>query len=146
MRHKRLQHGYFALVSPPAHAQLFNKIYFALADEVDRPNFSVATRSQRQHIRGCCYNKSYQLTEHPYLVGRLLFLSLSLFDSLCAALFFQGHFEFLLCDTDSSEDPGGVPLQSCFNEYPLDRAEDDSYNSPVDPDHRGRYYADPPCR
>ena len=30
VRHKRLRHGYFALVSPPAHAQLLNKIYFAL--------------------------------------------------------------------------------------------------------------------
>eukprot|EP00752_Nemacystus_decipiens_P005992 g5411.t1 len=57
-----------------------------------------------------------------------------------------GHFEFLLCNTDTTEDPGGVPLQSCFNEYPLNRAEDDSYNSPVDPDHPGRYYADPLCR
>eukprot|EP00903_Cladosiphon_okamuranus_P020682 g18991.t1 len=57
-----------------------------------------------------------------------------------------GHFEFLLCDTDSLDDPDGVPKQSCFNEYPLDRADDDDFNSPIDPNFPGRYYADPPCR
>ncbi|CAM9828982.1 unnamed protein product, partial [Hapterophycus canaliculatus] len=30
--------------------------------------------------------------------------------------------------------------------HPLDRAEDDGDASPIDPDHRGRYYVDPTCR
>ncbi|CAM9637939.1 unnamed protein product [Ectocarpus sp. 4 AP-2014] len=55
-----------------------------------------------------------------------------------------GHVEYFLCD--ASNDLDSVPKQSCFNEYPLDRADDDSFNSPVDPDYPGRYYIDPPCR
>ncbi|CAM9974029.1 unnamed protein product, partial [Pylaiella littoralis] len=57
-----------------------------------------------------------------------------------------GHMEFFLCCTSDLDDPDGVAKQSCFNKYPLDRADDDSYNSPVDPDYPGRYYVDPPCR
>lgn len=39
--------------------------------------------------------------------------------------------------------------QECFNKYPLTRAPGDGVdrgNSPIDPNHPGRYYADPPCR
>lgn len=46
------------------------------------------------------------------------------------------------------DDPDGVPKQSCFNNYPLDRAGDaaDLAYGPVDPDYPGRYFLDPPCR
>ncbi|CAM9480330.1 unnamed protein product [Sphacelaria rigidula] len=57
-----------------------------------------------------------------------------------------GHIEFFLCDTGDMADPNGVVTQECFNTYPLDRALDDSFNSPVDLDYPGRYYIDPPCR
>ncbi|CAM9090943.1 unnamed protein product, partial [Laminaria digitata] len=57
-----------------------------------------------------------------------------------------GHIEFFLCCTSDMKNPSGVVTQSCFNKYPLDRAEDDSFNSPVDPNYPGRYYIDPPCR
>jgi len=45
-------------------------------------------------------------------------------------------------------DPNGVPKQSCFNKYPLDRAGDaaDLQYGPVDPEYPGRYFLDPPCR
>lgn len=58
----------------------------------------------------------------------------------------QGHIEFFLCCSDDMDDPNGVVTQSCLNKHPLDRAEDDSFNSPVDPAYPGRYYIDPPCR
>lgn len=54
--------------------------------------------------------------------------------------------EYFLCDTKDMDDPDGVPKQSCFNKYPLNRADDDDFNSPVDKDYPGRYYIDPPCR
>ncbi|CAM9517701.1 unnamed protein product, partial [Hapterophycus canaliculatus] len=57
-----------------------------------------------------------------------------------------GHIEFFLCCTADLDDPDGVPKQSCFNKYPLNRAEDDSFNSPVDTNYPGRYFIDPPCR
>eukprot|EP00903_Cladosiphon_okamuranus_P008987 g8597.t1 len=57
-----------------------------------------------------------------------------------------GHVEYFLCDVQDMEDPDGVPKQSCFNKHPLNRAEDDNFNSPVDPAYPGRYYIDPPCR
>lgn len=51
-----------------------------------------------------------------------------------------------LCDSADLTDPEGVVTQSCFNKHPLDRADDDDYNSPVDPDNRGRFILDPVCR
>lgn len=59
----------------------------------------------------------------------------------------QGHLEFFICNADDL--PGGPDspvTQSCFNKYPLDRAADDGDASPIDPNHPGRYYVDPPCR
>lgn len=41
--------------------------------------------------------------------------------------------------------PDGVVTQGCFNMHPLDRADDDGETSRIDPNHRGRYYVDPPC-
>ena len=58
----------------------------------------------------------------------------------------QGHIEFFLCCSDDLDDPDWVVTQECFNKYPLNRAEDDSFNSPVDTVYPGRYYVDPPCR
>ncbi|CAN0283632.1 unnamed protein product, partial [Ectocarpus fasciculatus] len=58
-----------------------------------------------------------------------------------------GHVEMFLCDADDL--PGGpdsTVTQSCFNEHPLDRADDDEFNGPVDPDNTGRFILDPPCR
>jgi len=45
-------------------------------------------------------------------------------------------------------DPDGVPKQSCFNKYPLNRAGDaaDLQYGPVDDEYPGRYFLDPPCR
>lgn len=54
--------------------------------------------------------------------------------------------EFFVCCSADLENPDGVVTQSCFNKYPLDRAPDDSFNSPVDPAYPGRYILDPPCR
>ena len=51
-----------------------------------------------------------------------------------------------LCDSGDLSDPEGVVTQSCFNKYPLDRAEDDEFNAPIDPNNRGRFILDPPCR
>ncbi|CAM9321699.1 unnamed protein product [Pylaiella littoralis] len=57
-----------------------------------------------------------------------------------------GHLEFFLCNADEDmDDPDGVVTQTCFNEHPLDRADDDGDPSPIDPNHKGRYYVDPPC-
>ena len=51
-----------------------------------------------------------------------------------------------LCNTaDLPDGPDSPVTQSCLNEYPLDRAEDDD-NQPIDPAHRGRFFLDPPCR
>ncbi|CAN0056945.1 unnamed protein product, partial [Laminaria digitata] len=58
----------------------------------------------------------------------------------------QGHIEFFLCCSDDLDDPDWVVTQECFNRHPLNRASDDSFNSPVDTDYPGRYYVDPPCR
>ncbi|CAN0301307.1 unnamed protein product, partial [Ectocarpus sp. 12 AP-2014] len=58
-----------------------------------------------------------------------------------------GHVEMFLCDADDL--PGGpdsTVTQSCFNEYPLDRVDDDDFNSPIDPSNTGRFILDPPCR
>ncbi|CAN0016431.1 unnamed protein product, partial [Sphacelaria rigidula] len=58
-----------------------------------------------------------------------------------------GHLEFFLCNAEDLPDGPDSPVtQSCFNRYPLDRAEDDGDASPIDPNHPGRYYVDPPCR
>ncbi|CAM9659076.1 unnamed protein product, partial [Sphacelaria rigidula] len=58
-----------------------------------------------------------------------------------------GHLEFFVCNADDLPGgPDGPVTQSCFNKYPLDRADDDGDASPIDPDHPGRYYVDPPCR
>ncbi|CAN0177329.1 unnamed protein product [Pylaiella littoralis] len=59
----------------------------------------------------------------------------------------EGHVEMFLCDTNDL--PGGpdtTVIQSCFNKDPLDRAEDDEFNGPIDPNNRGRFILDPPCR
>lgn len=58
----------------------------------------------------------------------------------------QGHLELFICNADELDDPDGVPVQSCFNKYPLTRASDDGDASPIDPKYPGRYYIDPPCR
>ncbi|CAM9476506.1 unnamed protein product [Scytosiphon promiscuus] len=58
-----------------------------------------------------------------------------------------GHLEYFICNSEDLSDPEGGPVtQGCFNMHPLDRAEDDGDASPIDPDHPGRYYVDPPCR
>eukprot|EP00903_Cladosiphon_okamuranus_P015678 g14476.t1 len=58
-----------------------------------------------------------------------------------------GHIEMFLCDTaDLPDGPDSPVVQSCFNKHPLDRAADDEINQPIDPDHRGRFFLDPPCR
>lgn len=59
----------------------------------------------------------------------------------------QGHLEFFLCDVGDLEDgEEKVVPQSCFNKYPLNRADDDVANSPIDANFPGRYYVDPECR
>lgn len=59
----------------------------------------------------------------------------------------QGHVEVSICDTsDESQNPGGVPNQECFNQYPLTRDAGDGDASPIDPNYPGRYYVEPPCR
>lgn len=59
----------------------------------------------------------------------------------------QGHLEFFICNGDDLPGGSDSPVtQGCFNKYPLDRAEDDGDASPIDPNHPGRYYVDPPCR
>ncbi|CAM9914105.1 unnamed protein product [Pylaiella littoralis] len=66
---------------------------------------------------------------------------------LVVSTYHWGHVEAFLCDTANL--PGGpetTVIQSCFNEYPLDRAEDDEFNGPIDPNNRGRFILDPPCR
>eukprot|EP00752_Nemacystus_decipiens_P001877 g1808.t1 len=57
-----------------------------------------------------------------------------------------GHLEFHICNSENLSDPDGPVTQGCFNMHPLDRADDDGDASPIDPDHPGRYYVDPPCR
>lgn len=57
----------------------------------------------------------------------------------------KGHIEFFLCDAADLEDPvNGVVTQECFNKHPLNRAADDDFNSPVDPNYTGRYYGNCP--
>lgn len=51
-----------------------------------------------------------------------------------------------VCNADEMDDPDGVVDQECFNKIPLDRAEGDDANSPIDPNYPGRYYVDPECR
>ncbi|CAN0490963.1 unnamed protein product, partial [Laminaria digitata] len=59
----------------------------------------------------------------------------------------QGHVEAFICDAgDLPGGPDGLLTQSCFNQYPLDRAADDEPAGPIDPKNRGRYILDPPCR
>ncbi|CAM9196488.1 unnamed protein product [Ectocarpus fasciculatus] len=58
-----------------------------------------------------------------------------------------GHVEVFLCDTaDLPDGEDSIVTQSCFNDYPLDRAEDDQFNGPIDPNYTGRFILDPPCR
>lgn len=58
----------------------------------------------------------------------------------------QGHLEFFICNAEDLPDgPDSVVTQGCFNMHPLDRAADDGDASPIDPNHKGRYYLDPPC-
>ncbi|CAM9643894.1 unnamed protein product [Ectocarpus sp. 13 AM-2016] len=58
-----------------------------------------------------------------------------------------GHVEVFLCDTaDLPEGEDSIVTQSCFNDYPLDRAVDDEFNGPIDPNYTGRFILDPPCR
>ncbi|CAB1116720.1 unnamed protein product [Ectocarpus sp. CCAP 1310/34] len=58
-----------------------------------------------------------------------------------------GHVEMFLCNAANLPgDPDSTATQSCFNEHPLDRADDDELNGPVDPDNTGRFILDPPCR
>ena len=47
--------------------------------------------------------------------------------------------EFFICDTQTMDDPDGIPTQECFNKHPLTRAEGGS-GSPIDPNYSGRYY------
>lgn len=59
----------------------------------------------------------------------------------------QGHLEFFICNSDDLTDAeDSVVTQGCFNMHPLTRAKDDGNASPIDPNHPGRYYMDPPCR
>lgn len=59
----------------------------------------------------------------------------------------QGHLEFFICDSeDLSDGEESIVTQGCFNMHPLDRAADDDDASPIDPNHKGRYFVDPPCR
>lgn len=53
---------------------------------------------------------------------------------------------FLCNSADLPDGPESTVTQSCFNKYPLDRAEDDEINGPIDPANRGRFILDPPCR
>ena len=72
---------------------------------------------------------------------------LSVIYSSLSSLRRQGHVEMFLCNADDLPDgPDSTVTQSCFNKYPLDRAEDDEFNGPVDPNNRGRFILDPPCR
>eukprot|EP00903_Cladosiphon_okamuranus_P005577 g5551.t1 len=58
-----------------------------------------------------------------------------------------GHVEMFLCDANDLPDgPDGTVIQSCFNKYPLNRAEDDEINQPIDSNHPGRMILDPMCR
>lgn len=59
----------------------------------------------------------------------------------------QGHIEMFICNADDLPGgPDGVVTQGCFNMYPLDRDPSDGDASPIDPNHPGRYFVDPPCR
>lgn len=63
------------------------------------------------------------------------------------SVFGQGHVEMFLCDAnDLDGGPDSAVTQACFNKYPLDRAEEDDGNNPIDPNNRGRFILDPPCR
>ena len=91
---------------------------FNVDDDIEYPHFLEATRPNSIRLTACFY------FSHPL----------------------QGHMEFFLCNTADMDDPDGVVTQGCFNMHPLDRAEDDGLASPIDPNHPGRYYLDPPCR
>ncbi|CBJ30292.1 EsV-1-166 [Ectocarpus siliculosus] len=85
-------------------------------------------------------NSNYPVLE-TYAEGGILEVK------IVVATYHWGHVEMFLCDADDLPDgPDSVVTQSCFNEYPLDRAEDDEFNSPIDPLNRGRFILDPPCR
>lgn len=59
----------------------------------------------------------------------------------------KGHLEYFICNQDDLADgEDSVVTQECFNRYPLTRAPDDTGASPIDPNHPGRYFLDPPCR
>eukprot|EP00904_Undaria_pinnatifida_P014036 jgi/Undpi1/9763/HiC_scaffold_27.g12219.m1 len=58
-----------------------------------------------------------------------------------------GHLEYFICDSKDLEDgTDSAVTQECFNKHPLSRAADDADASPIDPNHPGRYFLDPPCR
>ncbi|CAM9493185.1 unnamed protein product [Ectocarpus fasciculatus] len=85
-------------------------------------------------------NSNYPVLE-TYAEGGILEVK------IVVSTYHWGHVEMFLCDAASL--PGGpdsTVTQSCFNEYPLDRADDDEFNGPVDPDNTGRFILDPPCR
>lgn len=46
---------------------------------------------------------------------------------------------FLLYDVFATPNSTAPKFQACFNEHPLDRADDDGDASPIDPNHTGRY-------
>ncbi|CAN0384662.1 unnamed protein product, partial [Ectocarpus fasciculatus] len=85
-------------------------------------------------------NSNYPVLE-TYAEGGILEVK------IVVSTYHWGHVEMFLCDADDLPDgPDSVVTQSCFNEYPLDRAEDDEFNGPIDPVNRGRFILDPPCR
>ncbi|CAN0372225.1 unnamed protein product [Ectocarpus sp. 6 AP-2014] len=72
-------------------------------------------------------NSNYPVLE-TYAEGGILEVK------IVVATYHWGHVEMFLCDANDLPDgPDSVVTQSCFNEYPLDRAEDDEFNSPIDP-------------
>ncbi|CAM9767269.1 unnamed protein product, partial [Ectocarpus sp. 8 AP-2014] len=85
-------------------------------------------------------NSNYPVLE-TYAEGGILEVK------IVVSTYHWGHVEMFLCDADDLPDgPDSVVTQSCFNEYPLDRAEDDEFNGPIDPLNRGRFILDPSCR
>ncbi|CAM9261565.1 unnamed protein product [Ectocarpus sp. 8 AP-2014] len=85
-------------------------------------------------------NSNYPVLE-TYAEGAILEVK------IVVSTYHWGHVEMFLCDADDL--PGGpdsTVMQSCFNEYPLDRVDDDDFNSPIDPSNTGRFILDPPCR
>lgn len=105
-------------------------------------------------LHGTTFRSTLLVTRRTDQERRIEFASLTLMRS-CLTMplpsapsspSYQGHVEYFLCCAADLDDPDGVVTQSCFNKHPLDRAEDDSFNSPVDTNYPGRFYIDPPCR